>query len=113
MTTATAGLELWDVCAGRHGGNAESADAARRAMACQREEHGRIRRIAFDAGPYGTTLPEIAERMGKQKNAVSPRITELKAIGDLAVLRDAEGKTVRRNGCAVLLHPAHAGKGAA
>ena len=99
------GLELFDVCERRHGGNAESRDAAARAELRRSHYHEALRSLALRAGHDGLTLAEAASTLGKGKNEISGRFTELKGLGGLVVKAGNDGKAERRDGCAVYLHP--------
>lgn len=86
-----------DICASRHGGNEQSQ------AAYERIEDGlpAARQACLDLirsrGRLGATAKEVAERLGKPLNAISGRLSELKAAG---LVVDSQ---MRLDGCAVLV----------
>jgi hypothetical protein len=95
MTNAQPGL--FDVCARRHGGNANSRAANLRVHPYKIGMRERIRVWVGGCGFAGTTLKEIAAQFGTEVHKISGRISELK--------RDEQifdsGRT--RGDCAVLV----------
>lgn len=77
--TATASLgPLFDICANRHGGNAQSIQANRRAAKA-------IQTVCIVGllTDKPMTLDECAEAMEVAPNRISGRFTELKAAGSI------------------------------
>lgn len=83
--------ELNDVCARKHGGNSNS----RAANSNVDKNHWRnMVRDAFTE--FGNiTCKEVCKILGRQMHQISPRITELKKMGEL------EPCTYSREGCRV------------
>lgn len=81
MTMMMTMMRSDDICENRHGGNAESAAAFERI----RDGLPLVRQAVFDfireRGEHGATVHEVAAHLGKTPNAVSGRLTELKADG--------------------------------
>jgi DNA-binding transcriptional regulator YhcF (GntR family) len=88
------GLPLWDVCANRHKGNAESKAANAKVS----ESKTRMQRLVLfnveKAGDHGLTCKELAGTLNVGMNAISGRWTELKAAGLIEQIG-------RRDGCGV------------
>ena len=73
--------ELFDVCAGKHGGNEQSEEAfesVRHVISA-----GKVAALSFirSRGAYGATAQEYADRLGVPINKVSGRFSELKLLG--------------------------------
>lgn len=83
---------LFDVCANRHKGNAESV-AANPSAAHKRATHERILALM---GTRRMTSKEIASEMGLPLNCLSGRLSEMVAMGMIRRTGD------RRDGAAVL-----------
>jgi len=100
---ASFGLPLFDLTSNRHGGNAESAAAYERAAESGAVTRDRERVLAAVklAGNVGTTCKELAGAWGVDMNAVSGRFTELCSTHWIKRKTDADGRVVRRDGCAV------------
>lgn len=83
-----------DICIARHGDSAVSNDANRRA----RESKSKVRAAiyALICALPDATSKELAAKLDKPVNAISGRISELKAAG---LVRET---VFRRGGCAVL-----------
>ena len=94
-TTANAstGLELWDICASKHGGNPESQAANRRISAVKTKQRQAVL-DAITASRTGLTCRELALQWCVGMNTISGRFSELKADGQIQ-------KTGVRDGCAV------------
>lgn len=88
-------LPLWDICAAKHGGNAESVEANRRNTMHRAKQQRDILEYVKASGSYGITCKEAALHMGCHMNAISGRFTELCAAG--LIKRSGE----KRDGCAV------------
>jgi hypothetical protein len=74
---------IWDVTAGRHGGNVNSRAANLRAAATKTTNQERIRTQIAAAGFAGLTLKELKIAKGDRylyPNELSPRLTELVAM---------------------------------
>ena len=99
-----ADLVARDPCAGRHGGAPTSMAAHARVRPHKRQTHETIVALVRARGVQGMALPEIAEALGKDRSAISGRLTELRALGRLVHLVDG-GRVVRRRGAAVLIVP--------
>lgn len=85
------GLELWDICAGRHRGNPMSVEANERTN----KGRDRARILAFLADVADATGEEVSAALGMRHQTTSARMSELKREGLLA-------PTVRRptaSGC--------------
>lgn len=68
-------LSILDVCARRHGGDPQSAEAFRRGnKAADRE---RVYAFIVARGAQGATLDEYSEATGRPPNALSGRFREL------------------------------------
>jgi len=77
-------MPLFDVCAARHGGADTSVQAAASVGKEVRAlERGVVLDIIRRAGTFGLTLDELAGEMKKFPNAVSGRVTELRAMGKI------------------------------
>ncbi len=87
---------LYDVTANRHGGNAESAKALRVIASSKESSRQQVYEYALQRGLVGVTTDEVAEQFEVGCNAISGRLTELKALG-LLVRTDVCRKT--RSGC--------------
>jgi len=87
-------MPLFDVCAGRHGGNRESVAANYRHLSGRAEQRGRVFRAVRAAGEGGITCRELAEAWGIGMHRISGRFTELRIEGRIARKRV-------RAGCAV------------
>jgi hypothetical protein len=84
----------YDVTSHRHGGNTESVKAHR--MTEKARMRNRVYDFALRCGEYGITTDEIADMFCSTPNAISGRLTELKALG-LLVRTDRCRPT--RSGC--------------
>jgi hypothetical protein len=89
--------DLWDtipepdVCAAKHGGADTSCEAFARAQASMPMARAAVLALVRDAGMHGITLAEACEIMGKEKNCISGRFSELqrdKLIHDSGRRRD-------------------------
>ena len=85
-------LELWDVCAKKHGGNIHSRAANEKAAVSKARRKALIHEAILTHGSL--TLKEYCELSGCEKNAVSGRFSELKAEGEIY-------QQGRRDGCGV------------
>ena len=94
----TDGLELWDICAQKHGGSPESQDANRRTARHRSVQQARVREAIRAAGPDGMTCKELAEQWGVGMNRISGRFSELKRDGRIIRARDIRGNPIRRDG---------------
>lgn len=86
-----------DITFNKHGGNAKSKKANKRAHPHKATMRERIRVFVVAAGYQGTTLKQIAECFGVEKNAISGRITELKIAKENPIFdsgREIDGFTV-------------------
>lgn len=81
-----------DICSSRHRGNACSRAA--NPSAGQKSRDQKAVEEIIRRSPNGATVHEIASKMGKAINAISGRISELKAKGIVIV-------NGRRNGCGI------------
>lgn len=95
----TEGLELFDVCAARHKGNAESVAANRRNSMHRTRQQAEVLEAVRAAGENGLTCRELAERWGVGMNTISGRFSELKRAGLIrnAGVRDGCGVYVANN----------------
>jgi hypothetical protein len=73
-------LPLFDVTARRHGGNAESAAALRQIAPGKERARREILQFAIQQGEKGITTDEVADWKQVPPNAISGRISELKAL---------------------------------
>lgn len=87
----TADLPLFDICSRRHGGNAESTVANRKAAPSKAAQRQRVLEACKGEG---ITCRELAERWGVGMNQISGRFTELKRTGTIF-------KVGTRAGCGV------------
>lgn len=90
--------ETPDICAGRHGGNEESAQANERGAAGRAQQRARVLAEIERAGRAGLTCKELAARWGVDMNAISGRFTELKSSGDIWRAVDENGNKIARDG---------------
>jgi predicted transcriptional regulator len=88
------GLPLWDVCANRHKGNAESKAANAKASESKVKQRELVRVWITATRERGLTCKELAHELGVGMNAISGRFSELKAAGLIE-------QTGRRDGCGV------------
>ncbi len=109
-TNQLEGLDLFsaarpalDYCAEKHGGNPESAAAFDRLVetGALREAQAMVYALVCEAGARGITCKEAALMMGTGMANISGRFTELCAANWIRRKTDADGRTVRRDGCAV------------
>jgi hypothetical protein len=70
-----------DITANRHGGNSESVKAHKRISSIKSSTRQKIYEYALSRGLVGVTTDEVAEQFETSPNAVSGRLTELKALG--------------------------------
>lgn len=82
-----------DITSNKHGGNAESV-AAYKTIAHTLANRQNDVLSAFLRHPSGMTSKEVAEWLESPLNAISGRISELKAMGKIQ-------QVGRRNGCGV------------
>lgn len=68
-----------DICAGRHGGNPQSAAAFERIAETLSVARAEVYRMITLAGSSGLTADELSAKTGIPVNALSGRFTELKA----------------------------------
>lgn len=66
----------FDVCRRKHGGNARSVEANARAHAQKQSVRDQILKL-ITAADDGMTVAELAEKLGREKNTFSGRLTEL------------------------------------
>ena len=92
--------ELFDVCAGKHGGNEQSEEAfesVRHVISA-----GQVAALSFirSRGAYGATAQEYADRLGVPINKVSVRFSELKLLGRIEKtgVRNRGGVLVEKGG---------------
>jgi FixJ family two-component response regulator len=83
-----------DITKNKHGGNAQSNAAFSKLYANLTTRQQQVLGSIAIKGSMGRTCKEIAERHGCGMNAISGRITELKAMGKIKQIG-------RRDGCAV------------
>lgn len=91
--TQTTIFDVIDICERRHRNNAESI-AANPSQFAKRQAHERI--LAYAKGRR-IWLKLLCRAFGKQPNEISPRLSELKAMGLLELTGEREEK------CAVLV----------
>lgn len=91
-----------DPCQGKSR-SAESRDAHARALPFKAQRYQDILAVVRGRGDTGATVKELAEALGTQPHVISGRLSELKAAGSLRPKTDTDGKTVRRDGAAVLV----------
>jgi hypothetical protein len=99
---ARAPMAALDFCGERHGGNAESEaafDALVDSGALALQE-ARVLAEIGRSGAFGVTVKECAARMETHPNNISGRFTALNAKHEIR-RKDADGHTLRRDGCAV------------
>jgi hypothetical protein len=70
-----------DVTENRHGGNTESVKAHKRIAPSKESVRQKIYAYALSRGLVGVTTDEVAEQFSTTPNAISGRMTELKALG--------------------------------
>lgn len=97
-----------DICANRHGGNPQSKAANCRVGYTKAEQRRHVLTFIQVRGALGATTDEVAAGMGKPPNAVSGRLTELKAAG--LIVKCGTRRT--RSGCSagVFVDASFAGK---
>jgi hypothetical protein len=86
----------YDITRNRHKGSVESVAANPRTRHKEQWQEKFLAYIETKLG-WGATLVEICDHFGRQKNEVSPRLSELKASHKVV-------KNGTRSGCAVLVH---------
>ena len=92
-----------DITSNRHRGSLTSVAAFEQTPASWRsQQREQVYAIAKSRGLYGITTDEVAHVMGTTPNAVSGRLTELKAAGRLLVA-GAHRKTTSGCMAAVLI----------
>jgi hypothetical protein len=84
-------LTFGDVCARRHGGNANSSAANR--MVCKKQDRETVFGLV-ELAQNGLTLKEACLFLRRSPNQISGRFTELKEAGRIVVRG-------RRDGCGV------------
>jgi AraC-like DNA-binding protein len=84
---------IWDVCAGKHGGNPQSKAANLRIQPHKETARKRVFDLIKESGKNGATVKEIARKLGKYPNHLSGRITELTADGNITP------SGIQREGC--------------
>lgn len=87
---------LFDVTANRHGGNEESAAALRRISASKASSRHKVYDYVLACGESGATTDQVAEHFQTTPNAISGRMTELKA---LKLLTKTDRCRLTRSGC--------------
>lgn len=100
MKTSARYIDTGDITARRHKGNAASRAAFERSAPHHANDEAKVLEIiaaATRSVRYGITSKEIAEQMRKPLNAISGRISSLKAQGKI------KGIGHRREGCEVLI----------
>jgi predicted transcriptional regulator len=86
-----------DICANKHGGNQESAEAYLSTPAAERQAmRDRIMRYAMRRGRAGITIDEISSKAGLAPNCVSGRISELKRDGLLVATSERRNTRLGR-----------------
>lgn len=93
MAADTVGLELWDICENRHGGNPESEGANVAAASGKHRDRSIILQHLDQVGD--ATCDEVEVALGMRHQTCSARFSELKARGEIV----AVGKRVTRTGC--------------
>ena len=91
-------LELWDVCARKYGGNAESQAARKSCKASEQRE--KVFAAVVSAGAEGITCHELAARWGVSPNQISGRFSELKSKG--RVWKDGTRRNAAGQVCGVI-----------
>lgn len=87
-----------DICAGRHGGNEQSAQANERGASGRAQQRALVLAEIERAGRAGLTCKELAARWDVGMNAISGRFTELKASGEIWQAVDDNGNRIVRDG---------------
>lgn len=85
-----------DICARKHGGNANSVEANRRSAGTRKEQRNSVFRAICEAGQIGMTCKELSAAWGVGMNRISGRFSELKMLD---LIREVE----RRDGCGVYI----------
>ncbi len=70
-----------DICARKHQGNRHSREAHERVKIFKNSMRERCRIFIAGCGFQGATLAEICKAFGKEKNALSGRLSELRREG--------------------------------
>jgi hypothetical protein len=90
-------LNIFDICAGKHGGSPESKAANLRVQPHKNSMRGRVLELLKAKGERGATSQEIALELRRPLHTISGRVTELLAA-ELAykteITRDG-GRVVR------------------
>ena len=90
----------WDVDSNRHKGNPQSIKA--NAIAAPSKPSVRSRILEYLRNYGDGTLKEMARTFGLAVHKVSPRLSDLKAIGAIEDVSDAAGEVIEREDCAVV-----------
>lgn len=96
---STVQTSIFDICAGRHGGNEQSNAAFQSVSRTNAETRRAVLAFIRSCGAHGATNKEIAAHFGKVINEVSGRRSELLADGQIV----ETGR--RREGCGVVVAP--------
>lgn len=89
-------LPLFDITAGKHGGNPESEAAHNQIIGTKTDIWDRIERFAIALGTYGLTADELALAWNCELGHVAPRVTELKVNARLV---ETAVRRKTRTGC--------------
>ena len=88
--------DMTDICANKHGGNAESEAANKRVVPAKSDLRELIRQWFVFRGSAGGTCEEAARELGIRYTNCSARCSEMKADRTLIAVVDEKGKPVRR-----------------
>lgn len=86
-----------DICSGKHGGNPQS-ELAFKKVRLHKDRNIILDFIEKNGSGY---LKQLAREMGKQKNEISGRFSDLKKDGLIEPLLDKDGNRVTLEGCQV------------
>lgn len=92
-----------DICANRHGGNAESEEAFRRLAPALPQQRALVLAKIREAGPEGMSCKEVAAALGVGMNVISGRFTELRVALEILAKRGPDGWSLRRDGSKVFV----------
>lgn len=74
-------IDRQDITQNRHRGNPESVKAHNRIAPSKESSRQKVYEYALSCGERGVTTDEVAARFDTTPNAISGRLTELKALG--------------------------------
>ena len=86
-------MQKQDICRNRHGGNPNSEQANDKVAATKALSRHEVEMVIFDH-PEGITAKDVAVKLDKGFNCISPRVTELKRKGRVFAMGVREGSGI-------------------